>query len=128
MQSGLYLTVMRGLGAPEARICYECAEPLCHSLNRPRLLFIVLAGRFRYTIMRDKLSAAIWIAERLYALAQEQNDAALISVAYSTSRSRFTFWASSKLRDNTRGVVFSSGVREVFSLLRKCTFRQSSTV
>ena len=36
MQAGLYLTATRGLGAPEARICYERAEPLCHSLNRPR--------------------------------------------------------------------------------------------
>ena len=34
MQAGLYLTATRGLGAPEARICYERAEPLCHSLNR----------------------------------------------------------------------------------------------
>ena len=35
MQAGLYLTATRGLGAPEARICYERAESLCHSLNRP---------------------------------------------------------------------------------------------
>ena len=39
MQAGLYLTLTRGLGAPEARICYEHAEPLCHSLNRPVLLY-----------------------------------------------------------------------------------------
>ena len=35
MQAGLYLTATRGIGAPEARICYERAESLCHSLNRP---------------------------------------------------------------------------------------------
>src|SRR4029077_19603334 len=29
MQAALYLTATRGLGAPEARICYERAEPLC---------------------------------------------------------------------------------------------------
>jgi hypothetical protein len=34
-QAGLYLTATRGLGAPEAQICYERAQPLCHSLNRP---------------------------------------------------------------------------------------------
>ena len=34
-QSGLYLTATRGWGAPEARICHERAESLCHSLNRP---------------------------------------------------------------------------------------------
>jgi hypothetical protein len=39
MQAGLYLTLTRGLGAPEARVCYERAEPLCHSLDRPLLLY-----------------------------------------------------------------------------------------
>ena len=34
-QAGLLLTTTRGLGAPEARICYDRAEPLCHSLNSP---------------------------------------------------------------------------------------------
>ena len=38
MQAGLYLTATRGFAAPETRICYERAEPLCHSLNRPLLL------------------------------------------------------------------------------------------
>ena len=33
MQAGQYLAALRGLGAPEARICYERAEPLCHSLE-----------------------------------------------------------------------------------------------
>jgi hypothetical protein len=42
MQVGLLLTATRGLGAPEARICYERAEPLCHSLNRPLLLYVAL--------------------------------------------------------------------------------------
>ena len=44
MQAGLYLTLTRGLGAPEARICYEHAEPLCHSLNRPLLLYLRTDG------------------------------------------------------------------------------------
>ena len=35
MQAGLYLTATRGLGAPEAHICYKHAESLCHSLGRP---------------------------------------------------------------------------------------------
>jgi len=82
MQAGLYLTATRGMGAPEARICCERAEPLCHSLNRPRLLYYALMGQWRYTLMTDKLSAAIQIAERVYSLAQEQNDAALIIGAY----------------------------------------------
>jgi len=51
LQVGLYLMAMRGMGAPEARICFECAEPLCHLMNQPRLLFLVLGGQFRYTLM-----------------------------------------------------------------------------
>ena len=82
MQAGLYLTATRGMGAPEARMCYERAEPLCHSLNDPRLLFMALSGHVRYTLMTDKLSAAMQIAERMYSLAQEQNDAALMLGAY----------------------------------------------
>jgi serine/threonine protein kinase len=78
MQAGLYLTATRGLGAPEARICYERAEPLCHSLGRPRLLCLALRGQWRYSVSADKLSAALQIAERVYLLAQEQNDAALM--------------------------------------------------
>ena len=44
MQAGLYLTITRGFAAPETGICYERAEPLCHSVNRPRLLFMQLLG------------------------------------------------------------------------------------
>src|SRR5262249_21824813 len=42
MQAGLYLTSTRGTAAPEVRICYERAESLCHSLNRPLLLYPAL--------------------------------------------------------------------------------------
>ena len=82
MQAGLYLTATRGMAAPEARMCYERAEPLCHSLNDPRLLYMTLSGHSRYTLMTDKLSAAMQIAERMYSLAQEQNDPALMIGAY----------------------------------------------
>ena len=69
MQAGLYLTATRGFGAPETRICYERAEPLCHSVNRPRLLFMQLLGQIRYTLHGDKLSVAMQIAKRVHALA-----------------------------------------------------------
>ena len=82
MQAGLYLTATRGLGAPEAGICCERAEPLCHSLNRPRLLCLALRGQWRYTLMTGKLSATMQIAERAYSLAQEQDDPALMIGAY----------------------------------------------
>jgi tetratricopeptide (TPR) repeat protein len=82
MQAGLYLTATRGMAAPEARICYERAESLCESLNRPRLLSFALLAQWRYSVMTDKLSATIQIAKRVYSLAQEQNDAALMIGAY----------------------------------------------
>jgi hypothetical protein len=91
MQAGLYLTATRGMAAPEGRICYERAEPLCHSLNQPRLLSMALTGQFHYTLMTGKLSAATQIAERLYSLAQEQNDTALIIGAYRGLTTKFFF-------------------------------------
>jgi tetratricopeptide (TPR) repeat protein len=91
MQAGLYLTVTRGFAAPETGICYERAEPLCHSVNHPRLLFMQLLGQIRYTLMTDKLSAAMQIAERVHALAQEQNDAGLMLAAYQVFAAIFYF-------------------------------------
>ena len=78
MQAGLYLTATRGFAAPEARICYERAESLCHSLNRPLLLYSALIGQWRYSLVTDKLTATMQIAKRVYSLAQEQNDSALM--------------------------------------------------
>jgi NACHT domain len=84
MQAALYLTATRGLGSPEARICYERAEPLCHSLNRPVLLYVALKGQWRYALMTDKLSATMQIAERVYSLAQEQNEPEAMIGAYAS--------------------------------------------
>jgi hypothetical protein len=46
-QATLYLTATRGPASPEMRICYQLAEPLCHSLNRPLLLYVSLMGQWR---------------------------------------------------------------------------------
>jgi serine/threonine protein kinase len=78
MQAAQYLPATRGLGAPEARICYERAESLCHSLHRPRLLCLAVKGLWRYSIMTDQPSVALPIAERVYSLAREQDDPTLI--------------------------------------------------
>jgi serine/threonine protein kinase len=83
MQTGLYLTLTRGLGAPEARICYEHAETLCHSLNRPVLLYAGLMSQWVFSLATGKLSATMQIAKRVYSLAQDQNDSALMIGAYS---------------------------------------------
>ena len=82
-QAGVYLVAARGHSAPEVRICYERAESLCHSLNRPLLLHVALAGQWRYSLMTDKLTATMQIAKRVYSLAQNQNDPALMIGAYS---------------------------------------------
>ncbi len=82
MQAGLYLTATRGFAAPEALICYERAESLCDSLNRPMVLFSALRGLWRYSLVTDKLSATMQIAKRVYSLAQDQNDSALMMGAY----------------------------------------------
>jgi Anaphase-promoting complex subunit 5 len=76
-QSAAYLTT-RELGSPEARICYERAEPLCQSLRRPPLLHVALVGQWRHTLFTDKVSAAMQIAERVYSLSQEHGDPAQI--------------------------------------------------
>jgi hypothetical protein len=78
MQAASYLTATQGLGAREAPICYERAEPLCHSLGRPLLLCVALIGRWRYSLYSDKMTATMQIAERIHLLAQEQNDSTLM--------------------------------------------------
>ena len=55
---------------------------MCHSLNRPQLLYAALTGQWRYSFVTDKLTAAMQIAKRVYSLAQEQNDPALMIGAY----------------------------------------------
>jgi hypothetical protein len=83
MQAALYLTATRGLASLEAHICYEHAECLCHSLNRPQLLYSTLISQWRYSFVTDKLTATMQIAKRVYSLAQKQNDPALMIGAYS---------------------------------------------
>jgi len=78
MQAGQYLAAVRGLGAPGVRNCYERAEPLCHSLDRPLLQYVALLGQWRHTLVTDNMSNAMRIAEQLYILAQKQNHAALM--------------------------------------------------
>jgi tetratricopeptide (TPR) repeat protein len=77
-QVGLHLTATRGLGASEARICYQRAESLSHELNRPVSLYSALMGQWLFSLHTDKLSATIKIAKRVYSLAQEQNRSSLV--------------------------------------------------
>jgi tetratricopeptide (TPR) repeat protein len=78
MQARLYLSSTRGFSTPESRNCYERAEPLCHSLNRPVLLYSALMGQWRYSYIAEKLSAALGVAQRIRSLAIEQNNSAIM--------------------------------------------------
>jgi hypothetical protein len=51
---------------------------LCHSLNRPLLLYSALMGQWRYFLYTDTLTAAMQVAERVHSLAQQQNDPTLM--------------------------------------------------
>jgi len=82
MQAGQYLTATRGFAAPEAQICYGRVESLCHSLNRPLIPYAALLDQWRYSLVTDKLSETMQIAKRIYSLAEEQNDSALMIGAY----------------------------------------------
>jgi tetratricopeptide (TPR) repeat protein len=55
---------------------------LCYSLNRPLLLYSALMGQWLFSLVTGKLTATMQIANRVYSLAQEQNDAALMVGAY----------------------------------------------
>ena len=78
MQAGHYLTTTRGLAASEAGICYEGAVSLSDSLDRPLTLHAALMGLWHYSLDADTLPATMRIAQRLYSLAREQDNAALM--------------------------------------------------
>jgi hypothetical protein len=80
MQAAAYLTT-RDQASQEAHICYERAESLSHALGRP-LLMRALIGQWRHSLNTGKLSAAMQVAERLYSLAQKQDDPTLRIWAY----------------------------------------------
>ena len=82
MQAGTYLTTTRGFSAPEARICYERVDSLCNSIDSPLLLFTALKGQWRYSLVTDKLTATMRIAQRVHALAQQQKDSTFMMGGY----------------------------------------------
>jgi serine/threonine protein kinase/predicted ATPase len=77
-QAALYLTATQGMGAAEARICYECMETLWRSVDRPQLLYAALMGQWRYSLTTEKLTASMQLAQRVYSLAKEQDEPALM--------------------------------------------------
>ena len=115
MQAALLLTATRGVGAQEARICYERAELFCHSLNRPRDLYVTLMGQLRHSSATDKLSTTMRLAERVHSLARQQNEPALIMGAYRALAATLFFLGdfASARRNAMRGVkIWRSGKAE----------------
>jgi hypothetical protein len=126
MQAALYLTVTRGFAAPEARMCYERVESLCHSLNRPLLLYSALISQWRYSLWTDKLKATMQIAGRVYSLAQEQKDARLMMGAYRVLASTLYFLGDFENSGQYACVVLRSGVQEPYSVrLKRSALRPS---
>ena len=76
LQAGHYLTATRGFGAPEVRNCYERAQSLCHALNRPHFLYVSLMGQWRHLCATDRVTVRLQLAQRIYSLAQQQNEVA----------------------------------------------------
>jgi predicted ATPase len=114
-QAGVYLVATRGHSAPEVPVCYERAESLCHSLNRPLLLHAALVGQWRYSLMTDKLTATMQIAKRIYSLARERDQFAQLLGAYHPLATTLCFLGAFRTarRYATRGVQIwrSGGVR-----------------
>jgi serine/threonine protein kinase/predicted ATPase len=123
MQAGLYLTHTRGLGAPEARVCYEHAEPMFHSLHRPELLYSGLMSQWVFSLVTNKLNVTIQIAERISQLARNQNDATLRLGAHQVLAATLYFLGDFEAaRQNAtcglqiwRSGVVQSPVEEVYS-------------
>jgi hypothetical protein len=129
MQAGMYLVATRGFASAEARICYERAEPLCVSLNRLSVLFVALIGQWRYSLHTEKLSAAMRIAKRVYSLAEEHHDSAVMIGACRVLACTFYFLGDFEAARQyaMRGVqlwrlgAVKSSVEEVLSPAVVCT-------
>ena len=132
-ETAINLTVTRGMGSPEPRICYERVESLCRSVNRPVLLYSALIGKWRYCLTNDKLSIAIQAAKQVYSLAHEQNDVALMTGAYNAlACTTYCLGDFKKARQYAmdgiqiwRPAIVQSPVQEVDAPVVSCLFHKS---
>jgi hypothetical protein len=107
LEVGQYLCATRGFGVPGVRVCYERAESLCHAFNHPHFLYVSLMGQWR-----QSGTARLRLAQRIYSLAREQNEAAQLMGACSALAMTNYFWVISRLATNTPFAALSSGARE----------------
>jgi serine/threonine protein kinase/tetratricopeptide (TPR) repeat protein len=132
-EAAINLTVTRGMGAPEPRICYKRVESLCRSVNRPALLYSALIGKWRYCLTNGKLSIAIQAAKQVYSVAHEQNDVALMTGAYNAlACTTYCLGDFKKARQYAtdgvqiwRSAVVQSPVQEVDAPVVSCLFHKS---
>jgi len=132
-EAAINLTVTRGLGVPEARICYERVESLCRSVNRPVLLYSALIGKWRYCLTNGKMTAAIEAAKQVYSVAHEQSDVALLTGAYNALACTTYFLGDfEKAREYAilgvqiwRSTLVHSPVQEVDAPVVSCLFHKS---
>ena len=82
MQAGLYLTATRGSRHRRREFVTSARSPCVIRLIVLCSLYAALIGQWRYSLDTDKLSATMQIAKRVYSLAQEQNNSALMIGAY----------------------------------------------
>jgi predicted ATPase len=127
-QAGLYLTATRGLSAPEARVCFDRAESLCHSINSPLALYSALIGQWRHSLLTDALTVTMQIAERVFSLAHQLNDPALMIGGYHALAGTLYFKGNFEAaqQHSRRGIelwrsgVVSSRVEEVGAPVVSC--------
>ena len=132
-EAAINLTVTRGMGAPEARNCYERVESLCRSVNRPALLYSALIGKWRYCLTNGKLTTAIQAAKQVYSVAHEQNDVALMTGAYNAlACTTYCLGDFEKARQYAmrgaqiwRSAIVQSPVQEVDAPVVSCLFHKS---
>jgi serine/threonine protein kinase/tetratricopeptide (TPR) repeat protein len=138
LQAALYLTVTKETQAPEVRICYERAEELCLSLNRPRFfkfLYSALVGRWRCSLMSDKLRKTLQLAEDVHSEALARNDSALLIGACDALGATLLHLGDFERarRFATRGVeiwrarALLSGVEELMAPAIACLCTQAET-
>ena len=132
-EAAINLTVTRGMGAREARVCYERVESLCRSVTRPALLYSALIGKWRYCLTNGKLTTAIQAAEQVYSVAREQNDVALMTGAYNAlACTTYCLGDFEKAREYAiqgaqiwRSAVVHSPVQEVDAPVVSCLFHKA---
>jgi tetratricopeptide (TPR) repeat protein len=81
-QAGSYLTAIEGYSFNGATRCYKRVRELSIALGKGSSLYSSLISQWRNSLVTDKLSTTLQIAEETYQLAKSQNDPAQLIGAY----------------------------------------------